>query len=224
MTKELLILANLSFILIQVIMFIHLLKRYVEEIKNMRSFTEKEIKKILKKNKDSISFLNKELNFSFNLIKSNMSDTTFVKKEIERCSSIINQFAGRKTVNKLNLEQINLKELFYELKQLLYKLNIRIDCDIENDNYINGDYKLLKEAFILIIKYYYKNDISIKVKKYGKFYNIEFVSNYINKEIENDIVIDYISDIISKHKGIIKIKDKDSLKIVIIILPIEKKS
>lgn len=224
MTKELLMLANITFILIQVLMFIILLKRYIDEIKNMRSLTEEEIKKIIKKNKDSISFLNKELNFSFKLIKENINDELFIANELERCSSIVEEFSGTKNIKKLNLELINLKTLIYDLKQLLYKLNIRIDCDIGEDYYITGDYKLLKEAFILIIKYYYKNNINIKIKKYGKFYNIEFISNYPNKEIETDIVIDYISEIISKHKGVIKIKDKDTLKIIIIILPLEKKS
>ena len=50
MTKNILILSNITFILIQVIMFILLLKRYIEEIKNMRKLTEDEIKNIIRKN------------------------------------------------------------------------------------------------------------------------------------------------------------------------------
>lgn len=222
MTKELLILANLTFILIQVIMFIILLKRYIEELKSMRSLTNEEIKKTIKKYKEANQFLNNELEFSFKLIKENINDTAFVLNEINRCSNIVDDFSEKKHIKKLDLEIINLKTLIYDLKQLLYKLNIKIDCDIDNDYYINGDYNSLKEAFILIIKHYYKNNISIKVKKYGKFCNIEFISRNTNDEIENDIVIDYITGIISEHKGIIKIKNKENLKILIIIMPIEK--
>lgn len=224
MTKEIIILLNITFILIQLLMFVYLLKRYIEEIKNMRKLTEEEIKKIIHKNKESLTFLNNELNFSYKLIKENINNSDFILKELDRCSNILSDFTGRKIIKKLNFKLINLKTLIYDLKQLLYKLNIRIDCDIDGDYYINGDYNLLKEAFILIIKYYYKNNINIKIKKYGKFYNIEFISNYPNQEIENDIVIDYITEIISKHKGIIKIKEKESLRITIIIFPLEKKS
>ena len=214
MTKNILILSNITFLLIQVIMFILLLKRYIEEIKNMRKLTEDEIKNIIRKNKDLNNFLYKELNFSLKLIEENISDQNFIIKELEHCKNILDNFSNIKRI----------KTLIYDIKQILYKINIRIDCDIENNYYISGDYNLLKEVFLLIVKYYYKNNINIKVKKYGKFYNIEFLSNYPNKEIENDIVIDYITEIISKHKGIIKIKEKDTLKIVIIILPLEKKS
>ena len=224
MTKNILILSNITFILIQVIMFILLLKRYIEEIKNMRKLTEDEIKNIIRKNKDLNNFLYKELNFSLKLIEENIPDQNFIINELEHCKNILDNFSNIKRIKKLNLELINLKTLIYDIKQILYKINIRIDCDIENNYYISGDYNLLKEVFLLIVKYYYKNNINIKVKKYGKFYNIEFLSNYPNKEIENDIVIDYITEIISKHKGIIKIKEKDTLKIVIIILPLEKKS
>ena len=74
MTKNILILSNITFILIQVIMFILLLKRYIEEIKNMRKLTEDEIKNIIRKNKDLNNFLYKELNFSLKLIEENISD------------------------------------------------------------------------------------------------------------------------------------------------------
>ncbi len=224
MTKTIFILANITFILIQVTMFIILLKRYIEEIQKLRKHTEEEIKKIYHKNKETNKFLTNELNYSFKLIEDNLYNQNIILNEINRCQNILEDLSGKKIIRKFNYELINLRTLIYDLKELLYKMNIRIDCDIESDFYIKGDYNLLKEAFTLIIKYYYKNNINITVKKYGNFYNIEFISKNYNKEIENDFVIDYITEIISKHKGFIKIKDKDLLKIVIVIIPLEKKS
>lgn len=223
MTKGMIILVNITFIFIQSIMFIILLKRYIEEIKSMEKLTSEEIKKIIKKHKDSLHFLYKELDYSFLLIRENIEDKEFIIKEMDRCANILEDILNKKHIRKISLELINLKALLYDVKKTLYQINTRIDFEVENDYYIKGDYNLLKESFILIIKYYFKNNINIKVKKYGKFYNIEFISNYSNKEIEYDIVIDYISDIIGKHKGIIKIIDKELLKIKIII-PLEKKS
>ena len=109
MTKNILILSNITFILIQVIMFILLLKRYIEEIKNMRKLTEDEIKNIIRKNKDLNNFLYKELNFSLKLIEENISDQNFIINELEHCKNILDNFSNIKRIKKLNLELINLK-------------------------------------------------------------------------------------------------------------------
>lgn len=231
MEKEIIILVNIVFIIIQLVLFIILMKRYMYELRKLKNEYNNKINNIDLKYKDSVDFLSKELKDSYNTINEYLQNTNeldsyanLIKKEINRCRNLIEDFSGKRILKRIIYEPIDLKKLINEVKMVLCKQNIKIDYEIEDNYYIVGDYDLLKEAFILIIKYYFQSNISITVKKYGKFYNIEFSSNYSTKEIQSDIVIDYISEIISKHKGLIKIKDKDFLRIIIVILPLEKKS
>lgn len=225
MTKELFVLLNITLVLLQLILFFVLLNRYIKELNKVRDNLQKEITNLNYKYKDNLIFLTKELKCSFNIIENKLlSDQNNIKKELIRCNNLVDEFLGKKIINKIVFEPVNLKSLLEEIKINLSKNNMKINIDIEDDYNINGDYHLLKEGFTLILKYYYKNNVTIKVKKYGKYFNIEFISRCKSLELECDAVIKYITEIISSHKGIIRIKDKDVLRIVIIILPLEKKS
>mgnify|MGYP003304237271 CR=1 FL=1 len=110
MTKGMIILINITFIFIQSIMFIILLKRYIEEIKSMEKLTSEEIKKIIKKHKESLHFLYKELDYSFLLIRENIEDKEFkfivdgiINRESERVdfkqdNKIINLRDGKSSI------------------------------------------------------------------------------------------------------------------------------
>lgn len=225
MTKELVVLLNITLFLIQLILFILLLNRYIKELNRVRDTLKKEITIMSNTYNDNITFLSNELKYSFNLIEKELLDNQkIIKKELNRCKNIIDNFRGKNIIKKMIFQTINLKEIFLDLKDTLIKINMNINLDITNDYYIKGDYTLLKEAFLIILKYYYKNNININIKKYGKYINVEFISNCISQSITTDTVINYITEIISKHKGVIKIQDKDNLRISIVILPIEKKS
>lgn len=225
MTKELLVLLNITLFLLQLILFILLLNRYIKELNKVRDSLKEEIIKTNSKYNDNIKFLNNELKYSFNIIEKELFDNQkYIKKELTRCSNLIDNLSGNKIIKKIIYQTVNLKEIFEELEVILQKINIKINLDIDSNYFIKGDYYLLKEVFLMIIKYYYKNNISINVKKYNKYINIEFSSSCIFNEHTPDIVIEYITEIISKHKGLIKIQDKESLRISIVILPLEKKS
>ena len=224
MTKELFVLLNITFILLQLILFFVLLNRYIKELNKVRESIKEEIININNKYKDNLTFIRKELKYTFNQIENKLlHDQNNIKNDLIRCNKMVDDLLDNKLVNKIIYQPVNLKKLLEEIKNNLYKNNIIIDLDIEDEYCINGDYNLLMEAFTLIIKYYYKNNINIKVKKYGKYYNVEFISSCTSCEIECDTVIDYISKIISSHKGLIRIKNKDTLKITIVILPMKKR-
>lgn len=222
MSKQLILLANLTFIMIQIILFIIFLKRYINEMRKLKEISEQKKLKISNSQNDIINFLYGEIKFSYKLIKANINNKLIILNEIEHCINLLEEILGKKKAKELELRPINLKKLIYELKEEMYKLHIILNCDIDNDYFIIGDYELLKKAFTLIIKYYYKDVITIKIKKYGNFFTIEFISKNTNQNIESNIVIDYINEIISKHKGIIKIKEQEELKIIIIIFPLKK--
>ena len=225
MAKELLVLLNIILFLIQLVLFIALLNRYIKELNKVRDSLKDEITMLNKKYNENISFLNKELKYSFNLIENDLLENqTAIKNELIRCNNLVNNFSGNKIIKKTIYQIVNLKEIFEEISITLSKINMKVTLSIDNDYYIKGDYSLLREAFILILKYYYKNNININIKRYGKYLNIEFISSCISRELSPDVVIEYITEIISKHKGVIKIQDKDTLRISIVILPLEKKS
>jgi two-component system nitrogen regulation sensor histidine kinase NtrY len=169
--------------------------------------------------------------------------TDVIIKEVEHLSNLVKEFGQFASIeNKLNIEEISLKDFFEELKNSYRTEDFKIDIQIEGDIKIKGDKKLLKQAFTNIIQNAYEVTagqkerlLNIKVKEEKNKIKIEFRDNGkgISKEDIKKIFDPYFSkktkgtglglaitkEIIEKHNGKIYAVPSDKGGIFIIELP-----
>mgnify|MGYP003320933735 CR=1 FL=1 len=102
MTKELFVLLNITFILLQLILFFVLLNRYIKELNKVRESIKEEIININNKYKDNLTFIRKELKYTFNQIENKLlHDQNNIKNDLIRCNKMVDDLLDNKLVNKI---------------------------------------------------------------------------------------------------------------------------
>lgn len=171
-----------------------------------------------------------------------------VKKEIERTLNVINDFSFFSKEKVLEKEELDLKYLLEDIlnitKPLIEEKHGKIILFGEEELYLNGDYKRLKQAFINIIKnsveasennleivikiINHKNEYEIRVKDNGcgmskEELNYIFNDFYTTKPLGTGLGVSYMKEIIELHDGKIEYKSKKGVGTTVIInLPKEK--
>jgi len=147
--------------------------------------------------------------------------------EVDHLSKLVKEFGQfASSDKKINIEKINLKKLFEELKNSYQSEKFSIQLDIPDDVQVEADPKLLRQAFLNIIQNSYESVsresgiLQITANKKGNLVEIIFQDNgkgISNQELEK-VFIPYYSkkskgsglglaitkEIIEKHGGSIK--------------------
>ncbi len=168
-------------------------------------------------------------------------------KEVNHLSNLVKEFGQFASASsKINRENINLSQLFKELKEGYETENFHIELNIQDDVEIIGDRKLLKQAFSNIIQNAYEateglenRKLQININKKDGKVVITFHDNGkgINKEDSDKIFNPYFSkktkgtglglaitkEIIESHDGSIKVIPNSEGAVFIIELPISGK-
>ncbi len=147
--------------------------------------------------------------------------------EVDHLSKLVKEFGQfASTGEKLNLEKINLKKLFEELKNSYQSDRFEITLEVPDNINITGDKKLLRQAFLNIIQNSYesvsdrkgklnikatkdKDIVEIVFKDNGKGIAVEdldkvFIPYYSKKSKGSGLGLAITKEIIEKHKGYIK--------------------
>ncbi len=148
-----------------------------------------------------------------------------IYSEVEHLSKLVKEFRQFATNENLNIEEINLKQFFEELKNSYTTDKFKVEINIDKDIKIKGDKKLLKQAFINILQNSFEKlkdggKVEINVKKENDKLKIIVKDNGegIPKEEVEKIFLPYYSkkskgsglgltitkDIIEKHGGKIR--------------------
>ena len=173
-----------------------------------------------------------------------------VREEIKRTLNVINDFSFFSKEKVLEKEELDLNYLLEDItkiiKPLIEEKNGKIILLGEDECYLKGDYKRLKQAFINIVKNAVESALSnlkiiIKLKNNSNNYEITIEDNgcgmtkeelnhifddfYTTKGLGKGLGVSYTKEIIELHDGKIKYKSEKGIgTIVIITLPKEKKS
>ncbi len=152
--------------------------------------------------------------------------------EVDHLSKLVKEFGQfASSDKKMNIEKINLKKLFEELKNSYQSENFNIRLDIPEDIQVMADQKLIRQAFLNIIQNSYESVdresgvLQIKARRKNGLVEITFQDNgkgISNQELEK-VFIPYYSkkskgsglglaitkEIIEKHGGSIKALPSD---------------
>ena len=169
--------------------------------------------------------------------------TEVIIKEVEHLSNLVKEFGQFASIeNKLNIEEISLKEFFEELKNSYKTEDFKINIEIKDDIKIKGDKKLLKQAFTNIIQNAYEATagqkerlLNIKITETKDKVKIEFIDNgkgistedaqkifnpyYSKKTKGTGLGLAITKEIIEKHNGKIYAVPSEKGGIFIIELP-----
>ncbi len=164
-------------------------------------------------------------------------------KEVEHLSNLVKEFGQFASIeNKLNVEEISLKNFFEELKNSYKTEDFKINIDIPDDIKIKADKKLLKQAFTNIIQNAYEATagqkeriLNIKIQEINGKIKIEFIDNgkgiseeeiqkifdpyYSKKTKGTGLGLAITKEIIEKHNGKIYAVPSNKGGIFIIELP-----
>ena len=169
--------------------------------------------------------------------------TDVIIKEVEHLSNLVKEFGQFASIeNKLNIEEISLKDFFKELKNSYKTEDFKINIDIPEEIIIKGDKKLLKQAFTNIIQNAYEATagqkerlLNIKITESNNKVKIEFKDNgkgispediqkifdpYFSKKTKGTgLGLAITKEIIEKHNGKIHAEPSKEGGIFIIELP-----
>ncbi|EDP72996.1 ATP-binding protein, partial [Hydrogenivirga sp. 128-5-R1-1] len=148
-----------------------------------------------------------------------------IYSEVEHLSKLVKEFRQFATNENLNIEEVNLKQFFEELKNSYTTDKFKVEINIDKDIKIKGDKKLLKQAFINILQNSFeklkdggKVEINVKqenskikifVKDSGEGIPKEevekiFLPYYSKKSKGSGLGLTITKDIIEKHGGKIR--------------------